>query len=138
MPKVTVTCPRIPVSIGELVDKITILEIKGARLCGDKRDHASRELQLLQAELAATAAAIEPVLLQELREVNLALWQIEDEIRDHERRQDFGARFIDLARAVYITNDRRAAIKGTINSRCGSVIIEVKSYHQYTDAMDLG
>lgn len=126
------TCPRIPVSIGELVDKITILEIKQARLCGDKRDHASCELQLLRVELAATAAAIEPLLLEELREVNQALWQIEDEIRDHERRQDFGARFIELARSVYITNDRRASIKRTINSRCGSEIIEVKSYKEYS------
>lgn len=124
--------PRIPVSIGELVDKITILEIKEARLCGDKRSHASRELQLLQAELAATAAKIEPVLMQELREVNQALWQIEDEIRDQERRQDFGARFIELARLVYFTNDRRAAIKHAINSRCGSEIIEVKSYQEYS------
>ncbi|MFO7629042.1 MAG: DUF6165 family protein [Prochlorococcaceae cyanobacterium] len=125
------TSPRIPVSIGELVDKITILEIKAARLSGEKRGHAQRELQLLQIELAATAAVIDPALQQELREVNQALWRIEDDIRDHERRQDFGASFIDLARSVYVSNDRRAAIKRTLNERHGSEIVEVKGYQPY-------
>lgn len=126
------TSPRIPVSIGELVDKITILEIKVALLSGENREHARHELELLQAELAATAATIDPALLEELRSVNQALWRIEDEIRDHERRRDFGASFIELARSVYVTNDRRAALKRAINSRSGSEIIEVKSYQPYT------
>jgi len=125
--------PRIPVSIGELVDKITILEIKAAQLSGAKRQHAQRELQLLQTELASTAAAIDPALQQELRTVNQALWRIEDDIRDHERRQDFGASFIELARSVYFTNDRRAAIKREINERHGSEIMEVKSYQEYRE-----
>lgn len=125
------TSPRIPVSIGELVDKITILEIKVALLSGENREHVRHELELLQAELAATAATIDPALLEELRSVNQALWRIEDEIRDHERRRDFGASFIELARSVYVTNDRRAALKRVINSRSGSEIVEVKSYQDY-------
>lgn len=125
------TSPRIPVSLGELVDKITILEIKAAQLSGEKRGHAQRELQLLQLELAATAAVIDPALQQALREVNQALWRIEDDIRDHERRRDFGASFIELARAVYVTNDRRSTIKREINERHGSEIVEVKSYKPY-------
>lgn len=124
-------CPRIPVSIGELVDKITILEIKEARLDGENRAHARRELELLRAELAAAGAAPEPGLLDDLRRVNLALWQIEDDIREHERRQDFGAGFIALARSVYRSNDRRAALKARINGLCGSEIVEVKSYSSY-------
>jgi len=119
------------VSIGELVDKITILEIKVAQLSGENREHVRHELELLQAELAATAATIDPALLEELRSVNQALWRIEDEIRDHERRRDFGASFIELARSVYVTNDRRAALKRAINSRSGSEIVEVKSYQEY-------
>lgn len=124
--------PRIPVSIGELVDKITILEIKGERLDGEARGHALRELQLLQAELALTSTAIEPALQEQLRGVNQALWQIEDEIREHESRKDFGEHFIELARSVYFTNDKRSAIKRQINEQCGSEIIEVKGYQAYS------
>ena len=86
---------------------------------------------LLRAELAAAGAAPEPGLLDDLRRVNLALWQIEDDIREHERRQDFGAGFIALARSVYRSNDRRAALKARINGLCGSEIVEVKSYSSY-------
>lgn len=125
------SCPQIPVSIGELVDKITILEIKGERLSGAARVHARRELQLLQAVLALTPPAIEPALQEQLRQVNRALWQIEDAIREHESRQDFGASFIELARSVYLTNDKRAAIKRQINDQCGSEIVEVKGYQEY-------
>lgn len=125
------SCPQIPVSIGELVDKITILEIKGERLSGAARVHARRELQLLQAVLALTPTAIEPALQEQLRQVNRALWQIEDAIREHESRQDFGASFIELARSVYLTNDKRAAIKRQINDQCGSEIVEVKGYQEY-------
>lgn len=121
----------IPVSIGELIDKITILELKQAHLQGDALLHVARELRLLQ-EVAATAGLIpDPVLLQELREVNGALWEIEDAIRDHERRGDFGAGFIALARAVYRTNDRRAELKRSLNARHGSLLIEEKSYTPY-------
>jgi hypothetical protein len=74
---------------------------------------------------------VDPALQAELRAVNQELWTIEDDIRDHERRNDFGASFIALARSVYVTNDRRAAIKRTINERCGSEIMEVKGYQEY-------
>jgi hypothetical protein len=123
--------PKVPVSVGELVDKITILEIKSERLQGDARNHARHEHQLLAAELARCSAPVDPALQAELRAVNQELWTIEDDIRDHERRNDFGASFIALARSVYVTNDRRAAIKRTINERCGSEIMEVKGYQEY-------
>ncbi|MCP9916529.1 DUF6165 family protein [Cyanobium sp. ATX 6F1] len=121
----------IPVSIGELIDKITILEIKAERLGGAGKTNVERELALLNATLAASGLAIDPALLGALKAVNLELWRIEDEIREQERRQDFGDAFIALARAVYVTNDRRAALKRQLNERHGSALIEEKSYRPY-------
>src|SRR5438132_5209573 len=108
----------VPVSWGEVIDKITILEIKNARLTDDaKRDNVRRELNLLvtirerefprHAELAKLADA--------LRSVNERLWDVEDEIRDQERAKTFGPRFVELARAVYVTNDQRSILKRRIN-----------------------
>lgn len=124
----------VPIGPGELVDKITILEIKSERL--DSREKLANvrvELAVLTAARDAAIAASEALgqLTAALKTVNEALWQIEDQIRDCERSGDFGARFIELARAVYHSNDQRAAIKRQINELLGSKIVEEKSYASY-------
>jgi predicted nucleic acid-binding Zn-ribbon protein len=123
-----------PISIGELVDKITILEIKAQRVRDPhKRDAVSKELTLLNeidCAMGERGLTIK-VLKDELRQVNEALWDIEDRIRDCEREQSFGEEFIALARAVYKTNDRRAELKRRINEILGSPLIEVKSHAVY-------
>ncbi len=124
----------IPVSWGELLDKISILQIKKERVDDpEKLVNIEHELNgLLQARRTVANRAEElEALSQELRLVNEALWDIEDEIRACERRRDFGARFVELARSVYRTNDRRAAIKYRINRLLGSEIVEEKSYEGY-------
>jgi len=121
----------IPVSLGELVDKITILQIKSRHLQGDALGHVQRELQLLEAALAATGVALDPALEAQLLEVNGQLWEIEDAIREQERQRRFEQAFIELARSVYRTNDRRADLKRQINQRYGSTLIEQKSYSAY-------
>ena len=122
---------RIPVSLGELIDKITILAIKAERLSEPAAANVRQELALLEAVLEAADLVPDPALVEELREVNCTLWEIEDSIREHERQGDFGADFIALARAVYRTNDRRAALKRCFNERHGSPLIEEKSYSAY-------
>jgi hypothetical protein len=123
---------RVPVSIGELFDKIAILRIKEARIRSEaKRANVRRELEALEAE--ARALALPPWIEEEereLREVNETLWDVEEDLRALEAQQDFGARFVELARAVYTTNDRRAAIKARINDRAGSTYREEKSYDE--------
>ena len=121
----------IPVSLGELIDKITILEIKAERFTGTALAHVQQELDLLVAVVEQAAVVPDPELLAALRQVNRTLWTIEDEIRDHERRGDFQASFIALARSVYTQNDRRAALKRALNERHGSLLIEEKSYSAY-------
>ena len=122
---------RAPIAIGELIDKITILEIKAERISGsDKRLHVQTELKVLQ-ELQASARLDTPEMepfAGELKVLNIALWDIEDAIRELEARQDFGPRFIELARKVYQTNDQRARVKQRINKAFGSEIVEEKSY----------
>jgi hypothetical protein len=123
-----------PISAGEMVDKITILRVKAERI-GDptKLANVVKELGLLEA-IAADALPISASLVamtSQLTAVNAALWDIEDAIRDCERRQDFGAEFVRLARAVYFENDRRAAIKRAINHETGSELVEEKSYRSY-------
>lgn len=125
----------VPVSPGELLDKITILRIKSARMTdAAKLANVRRELELLertwseshhaqQRDVSADVAA--------LQAVNERLWVIEDDIRDKERAQAFDAEFIRLARAVYFENDERAAIKKRINVALGSAIVEEKSYAAY-------
>jgi tetratricopeptide (TPR) repeat protein len=124
----------VPVSFGELVDKITILEIKSERI-SDTGKLANVHLEL---DLLSTAAARFSVLppragelKAELRQINEALWEIEDQIRDCERNNDFGVRFVGLARGVYLTNDRRSVVKRQLNQLAGSVIVEEKSYVGY-------
>ena len=124
----------IPVSAGELIDKITILRVKAERI-GDpaKESNVRKELALLEMVCLQTIGGVEGLdpLTAELFSVNAALWDIEDGKRDCERRQDFGPAFIALARSVYIENDRRAAIKRQINDLTGSDIVEEKSYQPY-------
>jgi hypothetical protein len=123
-----------PVSIGELIDKIVILEIKAARVTDPARlVEVTKELNLLNQIGYGTAETRHEIksLKQELREVNETLWDIEDRIRDCERRENFGPDFIQLARAVYITNDRRAALKRRINEVSGSAIREIKAHPSY-------
>ncbi len=124
----------IEVSPGELIDRITILEIKAERI-GDaaKRANVLSELELLSAARAAGIAdGPEPDRLAEaLRQINTELWDIEDALRDCERAGDFGPRFVELARNVYLTNDRRAALKRELNLLLGSRMVEEKSYRPY-------
>ena len=121
----------IPVSIGELVDKITILQIKASRLEGQALDHVQQELSLLQAALDDSGITLSGEIEQELRAVNLELWEIEDAIRLQEAAGTFNSRFVELARSVYRCNDRRAAIKRRINAATGSSLIEEKVYPAY-------
>ena len=126
---------NVPVSFGEVLDKITILEIKSERIAdAEKVKNVRLELDELSAtwnEAVQDQAAIAD-LRRQLKEVNEALWEIEDDIRDQEAAQDFGAKFIELARAVYVTNDKRAAIKKDVNLALGSRFVEEKSYQDYT------
>jgi hypothetical protein len=124
----------VPVSFGELLDKIAILEIKAERIDDpDKRANVRRELDALNASWAAHAASAVDlrVLRAALKAVNERLWQIEDAIRVQEKAQRFDAEFIRLARAVYFENDERARIKREINLALGSTYIEEKSYQDY-------
>jgi hypothetical protein len=125
---------RIPVSWGELFDKLTILEIKQARI-DDQRKlvNIDRELAALRDVCSDSVLPGAPLeeLIDELRRTNEKLWQIEDDIRDCERRKDFSAGFIELARSVYKTNDKRAELKLKINRLLGSELIEEKSYEAY-------
>lgn len=123
-----------PVSIGELIDKITILEIKSERIDdAAKRANVRAELDLLNATWSADAASRTDIGAEraKLRAVNEALWDIEDRIRLKEKAKAFDAEFVELARSVYIRNDERAAIKRTINQTLGSTLIEEKSYQDY-------
>lgn len=121
----------IPGSVGDLIDRITILEIKAEKIADPaKRANVARELSLLQGlrERRGFAGGALAALERELKDTNLALWDIEDHIRDCEARGDFGPNFIALARSVYQRNDHRAALKRRINIAFGSAIVEEKSY----------
>ena len=125
-----------PVSLGEVIDKITILEIKQDNISdADKLKNITTELVQLQQVIEQSLTEQQLVQLQEpkqrLREINQSLWNIEDDIRDCERQQSFGETFIELARSVYFTNDKRAAVKKEINLAFGSELIEEKSYQAY-------
>jgi hypothetical protein len=120
-----------PISVGELLDKISILELKAEAITDSaKRSNVMHELALLDAVRGREVAAAPELaaLYAELKSVNRALWQTEDELREHERGGQFDGRFIDLARSVYRDNDRRAALKRRINQLTGSEIVEEKSY----------
>jgi len=122
-----------PVSLGELVDKISILHIKNTNIKdNEKLLLVKEELSLLQQTLNdhVNSDQIKP-FLDSLIDINSKLWVIEDDIRDCERDKNFDQKFIDLARSVYFTNDKRSEIKLEINKKFGSKIIEVKSYEKY-------
>ena len=123
----------IPISLGELVDKISILIIKDKNIDDlDKKNHVNKELSFLKKTLKKYLKEEEiKDYLDELIDINSKLWEIEDDIRGCERNKIFDQKFIDLARSVYFTNDIRAVIKSKINKNFGSELIEVKSYEKY-------
>ena len=125
---------EVPIATGELIDKITILEIKAARITdAAKSANVRDELKLLLQRRGAALPPDDPLLgslAARLKAVNERLWDLEDDIRDCERRQDFGQAFVALARSIYRSNDERAAIKRDINVATGSKLIEEKSYRQ--------
>lgn len=124
----------VEVSWGEMLDKVTILQIKAERIQDPaKVANVNRELEALAAHYREALDRIPTVQadIQALKGINEELWEIEDEIRDCERQKDFGDRFVALARAVYFTNDRRAAVKRQLNDALGSGIVEEKSYQAY-------
>jgi hypothetical protein len=122
----------VPISIGELIDKVTILEIKLRRIQDPlKQDNICNELRLLDAIVSEAKLMQNESLVQlkvRLSEVNAQLWTIEDDIREQERRKEFGPEFVQLARSVYLTNDVRAELKREINLLMGSYLVEEKSY----------
>ena len=122
-----------PVSLGELVDKISILHIKNINIKDDEKLKLNREeLELLNQTLNKHIKKNDiQNYLDSLIEINSKLWVIEDNIRDCERNKKFDQTFIDLARSVYFTNDKRSEVKLEINKKFGSKIIEVKSYEEY-------
>jgi hypothetical protein len=122
---------RVEISVGEFLDKLSILEIKSERIEDPvKLGHVRRELETLRGAWAASpfADADPGEEYAQLAALNRTLWDIEDQIREREACGDFGAGFVELARSVYRTNDRRAAIKRRLNLRLGSDLVEVKSY----------
>jgi hypothetical protein len=124
----------VPLSPGELLDKITILRIKSARMTDEtKLRNVRTELEALEQTWRESGGAIPAVAEDEaaLQRVNEELWDIEDRIRDKERAGEFDAVFIELARAVYVTNDERARFKKNINVTLGSRLVEEKSYQPY-------
>ncbi len=125
---------RVPVSPGELLDKITILRIKSRRMADpNKLANVRRELEALEQTWRSSPYAAVDIEdeVSALLEVNERLWTIEDDIRDKERAGAFDSDFIRLARAVYIENDERAAIKKRLNLKLGSTLVEEKSYAEY-------
>ena len=125
---------QVPVSVGEVLDKITILQIKLAHISdAAKRANIQNELDALLPLVEGDAFTADQMqaLIAELKSVNEVLWDIEDDIREKEAAKSFNAEFISLARAVYVTNDRRAEIKKQINLATGSDFIEEKSYESY-------
>ena len=125
---------QVPVSVGEVLDKITILQIKLEHILdAAKRTNIQNELDALLPLVDGDAFMTNQMqgLMAELKSVNKALWDIEDDIREKEAAKSFDAEFIRLARAVYVTNDKRAEIKKQINLATGSVIVEEKSYESY-------
>jgi hypothetical protein len=131
----------VPISPGELIDKITILEIKSQRMTDAAKLHNVRtELTRLSETWKASPFSATDISAEwaGLRAVNARLWDIENRIRDQERDGRFDTGFIELARAVYVTNDERAAIKKQINTKLGSPLVEEKSYTAYEREEGIG
>lgn len=126
---------KIDVSVGEIMDKLTILEIKTEKIKDEaKLANIRKERDSLLPVINLPAYQTEEVrrLVATLKEINLKLWDIEDDIRQKEAKKSFDERFIELARAVYFTNDERAAVKKQINQITGSELVEEKSYEEYS------
>ncbi len=125
----------VPISPGELLDKITILQIKSERIDdAAKVANVRTELDMLSKVWEDSVESDEVIdsLAAELKAINEELWVIEDDVRDEERHKRFGERFIELARSVYVTNDKRADAKKRVNLHLNSTIVEEKSYQDYT------
>ena len=122
---------KIPVSIGELVDKITILKIKLKFLNGQKKVNVKKEYDLLNDVLKDSSLIVEDDLMSDLQRINQKLWDVEDEIRIKELNNDFKKDFIILARSIYKLNDKRSEIKKKINKKYNSIIVEEKIYEKY-------
>ena len=125
----------IPISPGELLDKITILEIKSERIdSAEKKANVNKELAMLNTVWADAVTEDDELkaMRSEMKTINETLWVIEDDVRDEERDKRFETRFIELARSVYVTNDQRADVKKRINLYLKSDIVEEKSYQDYT------
>ena len=120
-----------PISIGELIDKITILEIKKNKLQHPNLENVLKELSFLRKLMEKHQIEITDDLFTQLKEINLTLWNIEDQIRIKEKNKEFDNTFIELARSVYINNDKRAEIKKSINRLFNSEITEEKFYSDY-------
>ena len=120
-----------PISIGELVDKITILEIKKNKFQNSKLENVLKELSYLRELMEKHQIEITDNLFTQLKEINLKLWNIEEQIRIKEKNKEFDNIFIELARSVYFKNDKRAEIKKRINRLSNSEITEEKSYSEY-------
>tara|TARA_B100000242_G_scaffold128195_1_gene90443 strand:- start:258 stop:659 length:402 start_codon:yes stop_codon:yes gene_type:complete len=122
---------NVPISVGELIDKITILEIKKDKLKNIKLKNILKELSFLRAVLEKNNILIPDEIYFQLKSINLKLWDIEDKIRIKEKNKEFDNEFIELARSVYLNNDRRSETKKELNVMFNSEIIEEKSYEKY-------
>ena len=122
---------NVPISVGELIDKITILEIKKDKLKNLKLKNILKELSFLRAVLEKNSILIPDEIYFQLKSINLKLWDIEDKIRIKEKNKEFDNEFIELARSVYLNNDRRSETKKELNIIFNSEIIEEKSYEKY-------
>ncbi len=128
---------QIDISVGELLDKITILQIKQERMDdAGKLENVKKELHVLQMQWKSSSYISINLddQIDALKKINESLWEIEDKIRLKENEQKFDAEFIALARSVYVTNDKRAEIKRLINSKTGSDLVEEKSYRDYSSS----
>ena len=121
----------VPISVGELIDKITILEIKKKYMSGEKMKNVNNEFKSLKVILNNEKLDVDQNLYLKLKEINLSLWKIEDKIRIKESLKEFDEDFIELARSVYKINDERSLIKREINLKYNSGIVEEKSYKKY-------
>ena len=122
---------KIEVSNGEIIDKLSIIEIKLERIKDEnKLENIRKEFQVLDEAAKRILKKSDP-LYKKLLKVNMSLWDIEDQCRDYERKKDFGEGFIDTVRQVYVLNDERSRIKKEINLKTGSDIVEEKSYEEY-------
>ncbi len=121
----------VPISVGELIDKLTILEIKKKYMSGEKMKNVNNEFKSLKVILHNEKLEVDQNLYLKLKKINSTLWQIEDKIRIKESLKEFDEDFIELARSVYKVNDERSLIKREINQKYNSGIVEEKSYKKY-------